>query len=173
VTAEEFQSAPGLAARGNADRQHQVLHLSDAGALLEILVPQASPRPEAGNAKAPRSRRPKDVSAPSGEPASAKSADAAPKRKAAAKKGDLGNCPLCGAKVVEQERAYGCSSWRDGCKFVIWKTIAGRNVSSRTAQALLRRGKSPLLKGFKSKVGKPFDAKLKLDNGAVRFDFEP
>ena len=36
----------------------------------------------------------------------------------------------------------------------------------------LRKGRSPLLKGFKSKAGKPFDARLKLEDGAVRFDFE-
>lgn len=95
----------------------------------------------------------------------------APKTKTEKKVSELGICPLCTAKVVEQERAYGCSGWRDGCKFVIWKTIAGRKVSARTAQALLKKGASPLLKGFKSKVGKPFDAKLKLENGAVRFDF--
>jgi len=36
----------------------------------------------------------------------------------------------------------------------------------------LRRGRGPLLKGFKSKAGKAFDARLKLENGAVRFDFD-
>ena len=135
--------------------------------MLEIEVPQAAPRPETGTSKV--LRRPKAVPRSTGEPA----ADAVPKKKPAAKKsGDIGICPLCGAKVVEQERAYGCSGWRRQCrKFVIWKTIAGRKVSVRTAQALLKRGASPLLKGFKSKVGKPFDAKLKLENGAVRFDF--
>jgi DNA topoisomerase-3 len=84
----------------------------------------------------------------------------------------LGPCPLCGAAVVEQDRSYGCSGWRGGCQFAIWKTIAGKKVSARTAQALLRRGVSPLLKGFRSKAGKTFDARLRLENGAVRFEFE-
>ena len=86
--------------------------------------------------------------------------------------GGLGPCPLCGADVVEQDKSYGCSGWRGGCKFAIWKTVAGKKLGVRTAQALLRKGKSPLLKGFKSKAGKPFDARLKLEGGAVRFDFE-
>jgi DNA topoisomerase-3 len=146
----------------------KILHLSDAGALLEIQIPQAASRPETVATKGPRTRRPKEARVPSDEPAT----ETAPKKKAATKKAsELGSCPLCGAKVVEQERAYGCSGWRDGCKFVIWKTIAGRKVSARTAQAFLKKGASPLLKGFKSKVGKSFDAKLKLENGAVRFDF--
>jgi len=93
---------------------------------------------------------------------------------AAGKKvGGLGPCPLCGSEVIEQDRSYGCSGWQSGCKFAIWKTIAGKRLSAHTAQALLRRGRGPLLKGFKSKSGKLFAARLKLENGAVRFDFEP
>jgi DNA topoisomerase IA len=38
--------------------------------------------------------------------------------------------------------------------------------------AFLRRGRSQVLKGFKSKSGQAFDARLKLDQGQVRFDFE-
>ncbi|HKB39961.1 MAG TPA: topoisomerase C-terminal repeat-containing protein, partial [Gemmataceae bacterium] len=87
--------------------------------------------------------------------------------------GALGPCPLCGSGVIEQDKSYSCSGWRSGCKFAIWKTIAGKRISPRTAQALLRRGRSQVLKGFKSKSGRAFDARLKLDQGAVRFDFEP
>ena len=83
----------------------------------------------------------------------------------------LGACPLCGSEVVEQPRSYGCSRWRDGCKFAIWKEIAGKAISPSTARALLRRGRSPLLKGFRSRSGRTFEARLKLEEGAVRFDF--
>ena len=90
----------------------------------------------------------------------------------AAKKSEaLGPCPVCGAAVVEQERSYRCSAWRSGCQFAIWKTIAGKRIGIRSAQALLKQGRSPVLKGFESKSGKPFDARLKLDGGEVRFDF--
>ena len=84
----------------------------------------------------------------------------------------FGRCPRCGSEVVEQPKSYGCSGWQQGCKFAIWKTIAGKRISARTAQALLRRGRSQVLKGFKSKSGRAFDARLKLDQGEVRFDFE-
>ncbi len=83
----------------------------------------------------------------------------------------LGRCPLCGSDVVDQPKSYGCSGWKQGCKFAIWKTIAGKKISVRTAQALLKSGKSPLVRGFKSKAGNAFDARLKLDGGEVRFDF--
>jgi DNA topoisomerase-3 len=45
-------------------------------------------------------------------------------------------------------------------------------VSARTARTLLRKGRTALVKGFASKAGKRFDARLNLEEGAVRFDFE-
>jgi DNA topoisomerase-3 len=83
----------------------------------------------------------------------------------------LGDCPLCGAEVQEQKKSYSCSGWKRGCKFVIWKKIAGKTIGIRTAKALLRKRETRRLKGFKSKAGKPFDARLKLVDGEVQFDF--
>ena len=83
----------------------------------------------------------------------------------------LGNCPLCGSEVVEQAKSYGCSGWKSGCKFAIWKTIAGKRITPRTAQVLLNARRSSLLKGFVSKLGKRFEARLRLEGGEVRFDF--
>ena len=83
----------------------------------------------------------------------------------------LGVCPLCGGSVVEQAKSYGCDNWKSGCKFKIWKTIAGKKITIRSAQALLKKGRSPKLKGFASKSGETFAAYLKLDGGEVRFDF--
>ena len=78
---------------------------------------------------------------------------------------------MCGSGVVEQAKSYGCSGWKQGCRFAVWKTIAGKAIGVRTAQSLLKRGQTPLLKGFRSKAGKPFEARLKLEGGEVRFDF--
>lgn len=33
----------------------------------------------------------------------------------------LGKCPLCGHGIIEGTKGYGCSNWRSGCKYVIWK----------------------------------------------------
>ncbi|MFH1921541.1 MAG: DNA topoisomerase 3 [Planctomycetota bacterium] len=83
----------------------------------------------------------------------------------------LGNCPLCAAEVREQPKSYSCSGWKQGCKFVIWKTIAGKRISGRTAKTLLAKGQTRQLKGLKSKAGKPFEARLKLVDGEVHLDF--
>ena len=33
-----------------------------------------------------------------------------------------GSCPRCGCPVIQGKRGYGCSAWKDGCKFVLWPT---------------------------------------------------
>jgi DNA topoisomerase III len=85
----------------------------------------------------------------------------------------LGRCPLCGSEVVEQANSYRCSGWQRGCKFAIWKTIAGKRITARIAQTLLKQGRSRVLKGFASKSGRRFEARLRLEGGEVRFDFGP
>ncbi|MBA2443599.1 MAG: topoisomerase C-terminal repeat-containing protein, partial [Rubrobacter sp.] len=95
-------------------------------------------------------------------------------RKSAKEKGPLGSCPKCGAPVVETKKAYGCSAWKEtGCKFAVWKRVAGKTVTVAQAKQLLVKGKTAKLKGFKSKAGGRFAAALTLDpDHRVRLDFD-
>ena len=81
----------------------------------------------------------------------------------------LGKCPVCTSPVVEKFKNYGCIN--DDCKFVIWKTIAGRKTSVALAKTLLGKGRSRELKGFKSKSGKSFSTILVIKDGKVEFEF--
>jgi DNA topoisomerase-3 len=54
----------------------------------------------------------------------------------------------------------------------IWKTIAHKRLTPHMAKTLLKKGRTSVLKGFKSKAGKPFSARLKLVDGEVWLDFE-
>jgi len=87
----------------------------------------------------------------------------------------VGVCPMCGKNVLEQSKCYSCESGKNGCGFVIWKKIAGRTTSLALAKVLLSKGRSTLLKGFKSKAGKQFEACLAIveKDGVkqVSFDF--
>ncbi|MEA1960666.1 MAG: DNA topoisomerase 3 [Bacillota bacterium] len=83
----------------------------------------------------------------------------------------LGTCPVCGQPVIESKKAYGCSAWRWGCKFTIWKEISGKKITPAQAKKILKNGKSDLIKGFKSKKGTEFDAYLKLADGRTVFEF--
>jgi DNA topoisomerase III len=90
---------------------------------------------------------------------------------------ELGPCPRCGETIRENSRAYGCTSWKSreepGCGFVIWKRVAGRTLTPEVARQLLEEGKTrEVLSGFRSKNGKPFRARLVLnDEGKVEFEF--
>lgn len=93
----------------------------------------------------------------------------------AAPKESLGACPRCGADIIEGRKGYGCTRWREGCAFVIWKNpICGKVLTAAQVRSLLKKGKTPQIKGFKSKSGKSFAASLTWDdkeNGKLRFDF--
>lgn len=88
----------------------------------------------------------------------------------------LGTCPACGGGIIEGKKGYGCQNWRQGCKFVLWKNpICGKSLTKAQAKSLLKKGKTPLIKGFRSKSGKVFSAYLVWDNsaeGKLKFEFE-
>ena len=83
----------------------------------------------------------------------------------------IGKCPLCGNDVIKNRYGYGCKNYQQ-CKFKINLNICGNIISKKTAETLLKEGISPVLKGFISKSGKPFDARLKINNDKIVFDFE-
>lgn len=86
----------------------------------------------------------------------------------------VGTCPKCGKKMIGYPKSYSCESGKDGCGFVIWKTIAGKEITPTQAEKLLTKGISDIIKGFTSKAGKKFDARLKLNKStfAVEFEFD-
>jgi len=96
---------------------------------------------------------------------------AAEAQKAAASDESLGTCPACSGDVVVGKKAYGCSNWRNGCRFVVWKTIAQKDITTDIVQQLLKDQITDEISGFTSKAGKPFNAKLKVIGGEVKFDF--
>jgi DNA topoisomerase-3 len=96
---------------------------------------------------------------------------------AALSRGDrepLGTCPKCGSPVIETKKSFGCSAWKTNrCDFAIWKQVSGKRLSQSQAKQLLTNRRTPQLKGFRSKAGKPYAAALKLDEDhKVRLDFE-
>ncbi|MFW5853927.1 MAG: DNA topoisomerase 3 [Thermodesulfobacteriota bacterium] len=106
---------------------------------------------------------------------------AAPQKSEASKKKqeqDLGTCPACGGKIIEGKRGFGCGNWREtdgGCRFVIWKTVAGKTLSPEMIKELTEKREIGPLDGFMSKKGKPFSAKLRVvqeEDGSWRTVFE-
>jgi len=82
------------------------------------------------------------------------------------------DCPKCKKnKIVINKFLAKCRD-EDGCGFKVWKKIAEKNLSDSQVSTLILKGKTGLIKGFKSKAGKPFDAMLKLEGDKVSFEFE-
>jgi len=82
-------------------------------------------------------------------------------------------CPKCGqGDIIEGRRGYGCNRFREGCDFVVWKEISGKQLTEKQIQALIGKGKTRLIKGFNGRSGKKFDARLRLDEQRkVVFEF--
>ena len=84
----------------------------------------------------------------------------------------VATCPLCGKEVKRQRSFYGCSGYKEGCKFSVNISICGRVISIAMLNELLTNGRTPVMDGFVSpRTGKRFDATLKLENGRAVFDF--
>ena len=136
-----------------------------------VCVPVDFQRPGKGHGAAkssrPKSSRPKS----SGGTAKKSAGEQAKEGRGKTRENPVGDCPNCGKPVMPFPRSFSCSDWRGGCQFVIWKEIAGKGISARTATSLIRNGKTSVLKGFKSKAGKKFEAALKIDAGKVVLDF--
>ena len=84
----------------------------------------------------------------------------------------VGKCPVCGKDVVRTRYGYGCSGYKEGCKFSVNNVICDRVISITNMKLLLETGKTSKIEGFVSKrTGKTFAASLKLENGKAVFDF--
>ena len=72
-------------------------------------------------------------------------------------------CPKCKkGKVLKGKNAFGCSEYKSGCNFKVDFTIFGKKLTDKQLLTLIKKGKSPKIKGF------DFDSK-KMD-GIIYFD---
>lgn len=90
-------------------------------------------------------------------------------------------CPLCGGEIVQTPFGYGCANYdkldESSCKFSIGK-MAGKDIPEAQIKELLTNGKTATIRGFKSKAGKKFDARVTFSRDAegkitgLKFDFD-
>ena len=89
-------------------------------------------------------------------------------------------CPLCGGEIVKTSFGYGCANFKqsegEGCKFSIGK-MAEKTLTETQVRELLKDGRTSTIRGFKSKSGKRFDARIALNRDetgkvtGLQFDF--
>jgi len=77
-------------------------------------------------------------------------------------------CPRCGGVIQENYRKFQCQK----CDFALWKVVSGREWSpEEVAELITKRFVGPLT-GFRSRMGKPFAAGIRLtDELRLEFDF--
>ncbi|WP_341677200.1 DNA topoisomerase III [Niveibacterium sp. SC-1] len=77
-------------------------------------------------------------------------------------------CPKCGGLMRETYKKFQCSD----CDYGLWKIVAGRQFEPAEIDTLLREGVVGPLTGFRNKMGRPFNAIIKLnDEKLPEFDF--
>jgi len=89
-------------------------------------------------------------------------------------------CPLCGGDIVATLFGFGCANYdrekEDSCRFSIGK-MAEKSLTEAQVKELLTNGITGTIRGFKSKTGKKFDARVALSKNeegkitGLKFDF--
>src|SRR5712692_4800874 len=78
------------------------------------------------------------------------------------------SCPVCGGKVQETYRKFKCQK----CDFAIWKVVSSREFAPEEIETLISKRSVGPLTGFRSRVGKPFAAMVRLTpEFRAEFDF--
>jgi DNA topoisomerase-3 len=77
-------------------------------------------------------------------------------------------CPACGGQIKENYKKFQCQS----CDFALWRILSGRQFEPAEIEALIQQRAIGPLQGFRSRLGKPFAAIIKLTPDLkVEFDF--
>lgn len=79
-------------------------------------------------------------------------------------------CPICRRTLKDIGAGYACTD-KESCGFILWKKVAGKILSETQIKKLLETGETDFLRGFKSKTGNNFDAKLKLNKSTKKVEF--
>ena len=89
-------------------------------------------------------------------------------------------CPLCGGEIVQTPFGFGCANYSkenpESCRFSIGK-MAEKSLTESQVRELLTNGRTGTIRGFKSKTGKKFDARVALNRDeagkvtGLKFDF--
>ncbi len=89
-------------------------------------------------------------------------------------------CPICQGDIVYTPFGFGCANYSkdnpESCRFSIGK-MAEKSLNEAQVKELLTDGRTSTIRGFKSKEGKKFDARVALNKDetgkitGLRFDF--
>ncbi len=78
-------------------------------------------------------------------------------------------CPNCGSDLVDTGKTIKCE-----CGFTLWKSVCGKELTSKQLDNFFNAGDTGLINGLKSKAGKEFNAHIVLsdDKMGTKLQFE-
>lgn len=89
-------------------------------------------------------------------------------------------CPVCGGKIIVTSYGFRCENYskeEGGCIFSIGE-LCQKSINEKQVKQLLTEGRTETIRGFKSKAGKKFDARITLAKNeedkvtGLKFDFD-
>lgn len=141
--------------KGKVAKEEFMTHIKNfvAKAVIDIRGQRIAPLPShtAGTAAAPTTTKKQTVTK-----------EATKSAKSEGTREILGQCPHCGADIIEGAKGFGCLGFKGGCKYVIWKEDETfkkyhKKVTKTMVKSLLKKGEA-VVKGFKTPSGTKFDA---------------
>jgi DNA topoisomerase-3 len=85
---------------------------------------------------------------------------------------EVAQCPTCKkGLIISRKNFYGCSAYKEGCKQTFPTTFLKKRLSVKHIEDLCTKGSTESIKGFVSKSGKTFNAKLVLTDGKITLNF--
>ncbi len=76
-------------------------------------------------------------------------------------------CPACGGTISENYKKFQCEK----CEFSLWRILAGRQFDPAEIDELIAKKSIGPLQGFRSRLGRPFAANIKL-NAELKLEFD-
>ena len=104
-----------------------------------------------GKSKARPRPRPSSSSSSSSSSKSSSSSSSSSSSKSSKSKKDITehDCPKCKrGRLLKGKSAYGCTSWKSGCRFTLPFLFMGKKISENQYKRLLEKGSTVSLKGF-------------------------
>ncbi|WP_440446664.1 topoisomerase C-terminal repeat-containing protein, partial [Paenibacillus elgii] len=69
----------------------------------------------------------------------------------------------CRGSIIRGKRGYGCSAYKTGCTFVIWKDSFGASLTDAAITYLLKHGRTALMR-LVDEQGRPVEGRLVLQD---------
>jgi DNA topoisomerase-3 len=155
------------AATPRRERPAQVQATAAAPAPMEAQVSAALPKP-APSRKAAAPAQAAPTAAPVQTSPTSAALPSAPTQAPPSAGNEVAPCPRpgCGGHLFMGRKGYGCSNYKSGCRFVIWKDSFGHSLTDAMIRSLATKGRTAALQ-LADESGRPYKGRLVLEDSTT------